>query len=368
MSFAAIAAGVSVAATVGSAAYSASQASGAAGAAGKDIREGIRNVLGETGYNDQYNQRLFAPYISQRDTYGGRLGDLLIGGSLSKPYTWADYVGQSGLAPGTSQQQFLQPYTAGEFGQAIQQPGWSLADLYQGMTPADFKRDYGYDIKQALQEFQGRDLEDSPGYRFRLGQGLQALDRTAAARGNALSGGATKAAERYAQDYASGEFQNAWARDMARKQTALGQYNTAFGQSQQDLSRKQGLYELLAGQDWASKQAQLDNYYKAMQGNLVQNASLFDRLKGMYDSANQGVFGLAGLRQHNTDSRNAAFTGGATTSGQNAWNSAQANSQAIGGGLSGLGNLASLFMLMNGGGMFGGGATGGAIGGGTKGL
>lgn len=51
-----------------------------------------------------------------------------------------------------------------------------------------------------------------PGYNFRLGEGMKALDRNAAARGGFISGGALKAAQRYGQDYASNEFGNAYNR------------------------------------------------------------------------------------------------------------------------------------------------------------
>ena len=52
-------------------------------------------------------------------------------------------------------------------------------------------------------------LMQDPGYGFRFSEGLKALDRQASARGGLISGGALKAAQRYGQDYASGEFGNA---------------------------------------------------------------------------------------------------------------------------------------------------------------
>ena len=51
-----------------------------------------------------------------------------------------------------------------------------------------------------------------PSYQFRLGEGMKALERSAAARGGLISGGALKAAQRYGQDYASQEFGNAYNR------------------------------------------------------------------------------------------------------------------------------------------------------------
>lgn len=61
---------------------------------------------------------------------------------------------------------------------------------------------------EASQQF----LQMDPGYGFRLSEGMKALDRQAAARGGLMSGAALKAAQRYGQDYASGEFSNAYNR------------------------------------------------------------------------------------------------------------------------------------------------------------
>jgi hypothetical protein len=55
-------------------------------------------------------------------------------------------------------------------------------------------------------------LEMDPGYGFRLGEGLKALERLQASRGNFLSGGALKAGQRFAQDTASQEYGNAYNR------------------------------------------------------------------------------------------------------------------------------------------------------------
>lgn len=51
-----------------------------------------------------------------------------------------------------------------------------------------------------------------PGYQFRLGEGLKALDRQAAARGGLISGAALRASQRYGQEFASNEFGNAYNR------------------------------------------------------------------------------------------------------------------------------------------------------------
>ena len=55
-------------------------------------------------------------------------------------------------------------------------------------------------------------FETSPGYDWRLGQGLQAIDRSAGARGTLRSGRTMKAAQEYGQDLASEEYQR-WLRE-----------------------------------------------------------------------------------------------------------------------------------------------------------
>jgi hypothetical protein len=80
-------------------------------------------------------------------------------------------------------------------------------------------------------------LEMDPGYAFRLGEGMKALERLQAARGNMLSGGAIKAGQRYAQDVASQEYGSAFNR-LARiagigqeTGTQLGAAGQQFGQT-----------------------------------------------------------------------------------------------------------------------------------------
>lgn len=63
-----------------------------------------------------------------------------------------------------------------------------------------------------LRDFGKGDFKKDPGYQFRLDQGNQAIDRAAGARGSRYSGATLKGLQRYAQDYASGEYQNAYDR------------------------------------------------------------------------------------------------------------------------------------------------------------
>lgn len=79
----------------------------------------------------------------------------------------------------------------------------------------------------ALGKLQSGDVmgQMDPSYQFRLGEGMKALDRTAAARGGLLSGATLKGAQRYGQGLASQEYGNAYNRLAALAgvgQTATG--------------------------------------------------------------------------------------------------------------------------------------------------
>lgn len=82
--------------------------------------------------------------------------------------------------------------------------------------------------------------QNDPGFQFRLQQGQQALERSAAAKGGLLSGGTVKAEQRYAQDYASNEYQNVYNR-------ALGEYQQAYNIFQNDQANQYGRLMGVAG-------------------------------------------------------------------------------------------------------------------------
>jgi len=63
-----------------------------------------------------------------------------------------------------------------------------------------------------------------PGYGFRMKEGLKAVDAQAAARGGLISGAALKASQRFGQDMASQEYQNAFNRYQTARTNTLMPY------------------------------------------------------------------------------------------------------------------------------------------------
>lgn len=106
--------------------------------------------------------------------------------------------------------------------QALQEP-WRQAGvnaLGKLQTAADY-------TPFGMQQFQ-----QDPGYGFRMSEGLKSLDRTAASRGGLLSGATLKGAQRYGQDLASQEYQNAFNRYQTERQAKLGPLQSLAGVGQ----------------------------------------------------------------------------------------------------------------------------------------
>jgi hypothetical protein len=75
-------------------------------------------------------------------------------------------------------------------------------------------------------------FQQDPGYAFRLSEGQKQLDRSAAARGGLISGGALKAATRYGQDMGSQEYMNAFNRYQTERAARLNPLQSLTGMGQ----------------------------------------------------------------------------------------------------------------------------------------
>lgn len=148
-------------------------------------------------------------------------------------------------------------------------------------------------------------LQATPGYQWGLGQGVQALDRSAASRGMALSGPQRNAIQQFGQNYA---LQNAWNPYVAQ----LTGLSTA-GQSGAALQAQQGLQTgQVMGQDWmAAANATAQGMVQQQMANNQASSGLFGgigsalgllmtpftggtSLLGMGASALGGLFGGGG--------------------------------------------------------------------------
>jgi hypothetical protein len=92
-------------------------------------------------------------------------------------------------------------------------------------------KDYG---KYASAEFTPSQFmaNQDPGYAFRMSEGMKGLERSAAARGGLLSGSALKGIQRYGQDLASQEYQNAFNRYQTSRTNTLNPFASLAGVAQ----------------------------------------------------------------------------------------------------------------------------------------
>lgn len=142
----------------------------------------------------------------------------------------------------------------------------------------------------ALEQLRGKieagpgEYTESPGYQFRLGEGVKAMERGAAARGNVLSGAQTKDLTRFGQDYATQDYDNFLRRyyqSLTPYQSMAGQGQTTAGQTAQmgmQTGQSVGQNYLTAG---AARASGYINQANVMSGALtsgVENYLLYDYL------------------------------------------------------------------------------------------
>ena len=149
--------------------------------------------------------------------------------------------------------------------------------------------------------------QNDPGYQFRLQQGQQAIERSAAARGGVLSGGTAKALTQYGQDYASNEYGNVYNR-------AFNEYATRYNQFEQNQSNKFNRYASIAG--------------------VGQTAANQIGTLGQQSAGNVGNILMSGAQQQGNALQNAAYQ---TASGYN----------AAAGQIGNIGGYLSLYNLLN---------------------
>ena len=119
--------------------------------------------------------------------------------------------------------------------------------------------------KYATAEFGADKFKTDPGYAFRMSEGMKALERSAAARGGLLSGATLKGTQRYGQDLASQEYQNAFNRYQAERAGTLNPFQALAGTAQSGAN----VLGQQAGQMGSNISNALGAYGSAAQGNII---------------------------------------------------------------------------------------------------
>jgi hypothetical protein len=159
-----------------------------------------------------------------------------------------------------------------------------------GLTPG------GEGNGSAVKDFSMSDFTSDPGYQFRMDQGQQALERSAAARGGLMSGAALKDTARFSQGLASQDYQAAFDRFKSNQASKINPLQSISGAGQ---TASNALGQ--AGQNFATTASQsLGNYGTAAGANLTGMGNA--RASGYVGTANALTGGLSqaynGLQQN----------------------------------------------------------------------
>ena len=126
------------------------------------------------------------------------------------------------------------------------------------------------------------DFEQDPGYAFRQAEGMRALERSASARGNLLSGGTLRGIQRFGQDLASQEYGNAFNRYQIERNARLNPLQSLMGSGQSATN-------VLTGAAGQAGQNEAANIYNAAQARASSYVGQANALGGALSSIGQAA-------------------------------------------------------------------------------
>lgn len=161
-------------------------------------------------------------------------------------------------------------------------------------------------------QFGAADFNADPGYKWRTEQGMKGLERSAAARGGLLSGGAMKDAMNYNQGAASQEYGNAYNRFQTDRSNILNPLQSLAGM----------------GQSATGQMAQSAQNYGQSGGNTMTQAgnAQASGYVGQANALNNGISqGINGMQNYNMMNKLFPSGGGASytpaqIASANSWN------------------------------------------------
>lgn len=124
--------------------------------------------------------------------------------------------------------------------------------------------------------FDNAAFEQDPGYAFRQAEGMKALERSAAARGNLLSGSTLKGVQRFGQDLASQEYQNAFNRYQVERSAKLNPLQSLMGSGQSATN----VMTNAAGQAGQNQASNLYNAGQARASGYIGSANALNNALG----------------------------------------------------------------------------------------
>lgn len=157
-----------------------------------------------------------------------------------------------------------------------------------------------------MRDFTSADFQADPGFDFRMNEGMKAINNAASARGLANSGSTVKAIGRYAQDFASNEYNNVYNRFNANQdkrfnrlaaQAGIGQTATNMvGQAGQNYANSVNQNIMGAGNARSAGAVAQGNAVSNMIGtgvNMYQQNQFMNQLKNLIPQQAPSGFSVA---------------------------------------------------------------------------
>ncbi len=167
-------------------------------------------------------------------------------------------------------------------------------------------------LGRSFDELYGGDkFQKDPSYQFRTSEGMKALERSAAARGMLSSGSTLKGIQRFGQDLASQEYQNAFNRYQVERAAKLNPLQSLMGSGQSAANVMTGA----AGQMGQNEAANIYNTGQARASGYIGSANALNTALGQIGSfAQQAPLNNAMMNYYNrvpadSGSRSAARVG-----------------------------------------------------------
>lgn len=260
----------------------------------------------DTAYNkalQEYNASLSRLDPSQFMTGGSGGG----GGYYISSGDQEIYQGGTGGTGGTFDQAGFDAARAGLVAPNREQFRLTSGDVndpnFGKYATAEFGGIKGFDPASLMKGFTTQDFQADPGYAFRMSEGMKALENSAAARGGLLSGSTLKGTQRFGQDLASQEYQNAFNRFQANRASQGQEYGNAFNRYQAERAGTLNPYQLLAGvgQSTANTIGNMGMNYANQAGEAYQGAAnaRASGYVGAANAINQGIGGISNMYYQN---------------------------------------------------------------------
>lgn len=204
---------------------------------------------------------------------------------------WYDY-GVPSATPGWQPQAYQGPQgpNAGDY-RWTPQEGPQAADFRYtpGQIPAASQ--YAY-RPGAVPTLSGQELlANDPGVQFRQDEARKALEGSAAARGDLLSGQNLKALQSRSQDLASQEYSNAWNRAsqqaQLREQWAQNASQLGWNQAESEARLREQVNQIASQQGWSQSHAEA--VFREQQLQLASQQGWNQALQGQQNAFTQGL-------------------------------------------------------------------------------